>query len=62
MPFCDLVHLVKRCFNTLKEVGLPGDMLSVIEEKMCSDHRKVWARDLSEKNPATQEALITYMK
>ena len=23
---CDLAHLVKRCYNTLKEVGLPGDM------------------------------------
>ena len=22
--FCDLVHLVKRCYNTLKEVGLPN--------------------------------------
>ena len=34
--FCDLVHLVKRCYNTLREVGVPGDMnnshmLSVIE-------------------------------
>jgi len=24
--FCDLVHLVRRCYNTLKEVGLPSDM------------------------------------
>ena len=24
--FCDLVHLVKRSYNTLKEVGLPSDM------------------------------------
>ena len=24
--FCDLVHLVKRCYNTLKEIGLPSDM------------------------------------
>ena len=23
---CDLVHLVKRCYNTLKEVGLPSNM------------------------------------
>ena len=49
--FCDLVHLVKRCYNTLKKVGLPGDMsnshmLSIIEQKMCADDRKVWARDL----------------
>ena len=40
--FCDLAHLVKRCFNTLKEVGIPSDMdnshmLSIIEQKMCAD-------------------------
>ncbi len=45
--FCELVHLVRRCYNTLKEVGLPSDMdnshmLSVIEQKMCVDDRKVW--------------------
>ena len=36
--FCDLAHLVKRCYNTLKEVGVPYDMdnshmLSIIEQK-----------------------------
>ena len=46
--FCDLVHLVKRCYNTLKEVGVPHDMnnshmLSIIEQKMCADDRKVWS-------------------
>ena len=62
--YCDLVHLVKRCYNTLKEVGLPSDMnnshmLSIIEQKMCADDRKVWARDLEkEKKPATLEALM----
>jgi hypothetical protein len=49
--FCELVHLVKRSYNTLKEVGLPNDMdnshiLSIIEKKMCADDRKVWSRDL----------------
>ena len=34
--FCDLVHLVKRCYNMLKEVEVPNDMdnshmLSIIE-------------------------------
>ena len=48
--FCDLVHLVKRCYNTLKEVGLPSDMLSIIEQKMCIDDRKVWSRDLEKSN------------
>ena len=65
--FCDLVHLVKRCYDTLKEVGLPGDMnnghmLSIIEQKMCADDRKVWARNLEkEKKPATLEALMNWM-
>ena len=42
--FCDLVHLVRRSFNTLSEVGRQNDMdnnhmLAIIEEKMCSDDR-----------------------
>jgi hypothetical protein len=49
--FCELVHLVNRSYNTLKEVGRPNDMnnnhmLALIEQKMSSDDRKVWARDL----------------
>ena len=65
--FSDLVHLVKRSYNTLKEVGLPSDMdnshmLSIIEQKMCVDDRKVWTRDLErEKKPATLHALISWM-
>ena len=48
---CDLVHLVERSYNALKEVGLPSNMdnshmLSIIEQKMCVDDKKVWARDL----------------
>jgi hypothetical protein len=39
--FCDLVHLVKRSYNTLKEVGVPSDMdnshmLSVIERNLSA--------------------------
>ena len=65
--FCELVHLVKRCYNTLKEIGLPNDMdnshmLSLIEQKMCSDDRKVWSRDLERnKQPATLQNLMTWM-
>ena len=65
--FCDLVHLVKHCYNMLKEIGVPGDMdnshmLSLIEKKMCADDRKVWSRDL-EKNgePATLHHLMTWL-
>ena len=65
--FCELVHLVKRSYNTLKEVGLPNDMnnshmLSVIEKKMCADDRKVWSRDLEKKGEsATLHGLMTWM-
>ena len=60
--YCDLVHLVKRCYNILKEVGIPSDMdnshmLSIIEQKMCADDRKIWARYLEqEKKVATLQA------
>ncbi|XP_068745150.1 uncharacterized protein [Montipora capricornis] len=65
--FCDLVHLVKRCHNTLKEVGVPGDMnnnhmLSIIEQKMCADDRKVWSRDLEREGKiATLQGLMEWM-
>ena len=65
--FCDLVHLVRRGYNTLKEVGLLSDMdnshmLSIIEQKMCANDRKVWSRDLErERKPATLNALINWM-
>ena len=65
--FCDPVHLVKRCYNTLKEIGIPSDMdnshmLSIIEQKMCADDRKVWSRDLERENkPATLHGLMSWM-
>ena len=65
--FCDLVHLVRRSFNTLTEVGRKSDMdnnhmLAIIEQKMCTDDRKVWSRFLeSTKGHATLEALMSWM-
>ena len=65
--FCDLVHLVRRSFNTLSEVGRQNDMdnnhmLAIIEQKMCSDDRKVWSRFLeTTKCHATLEALMSWM-
>ena len=63
--FCDLVHLVRRSFNTLSEVGRQNDldnnhMLAIIDQKMCSDDRKVWSRFLETKN-VTLEALMSWM-
>ena len=65
--FCDLVHLVKRSFNTLKEVDHQKDMdnnhmLALIEQKMVPDDRKVWARHLeTTKNEATLENMMSWM-
>ena len=65
--FCDLVHLVKRCYNTLKEVGVPSDMdnshmLSIIEQKMSTDDRKVWSRDLErDGKKVTLQGLMDWM-
>ena len=65
--FCDLVHLVKRSFNTLKEVGRENDMnnnhmLAIIEQKLSSDDRKVWSRYLeSTKSEVTLETLLIWM-
>ena len=65
--FCDLVHLVNRSYNTLKEVGNQNDMnnshmLSIIEQKMCPDDRKVWSRDLERQGEkATLEKLMKWM-
>ena len=65
--FCDLVHLVRRSYNTLKEVGTENDMnnshmLSVIEQKLCLDDRKVWSREVERDGKhATLNALIHWM-
>ena len=58
--FCDLVHLVRRSYNTLKEVGVPGDMdnshmLAIIERKMGPDDKKVGSRDLEQLSWMTSE-------
>lgn len=65
--FCDLVHLVRHSYNMLREVGVPNDtdnshMLSVIEQKMGADDRRVWSRDLERHcKKATLKALIDWM-
>ena len=61
--FCELVHLVNRSYNTLKEVGMNNNhMLALIEQKMSSDDRKGWARDLErERKEATLENIMKWM-
>ena len=61
------MHLVKRSYNTVKEMGVPSDMdnshmLSVIGRKMCPSERKIWSRDLEkEGKPATLSGLMEWM-
>ena len=61
--FCELVHLVNRSYNTLKEVGMNNNhMLALIEQKRSSDDRKGWARDLErERKEATLENIMKWM-
>ena len=65
--FCELVHLVRRSFNTLKEVDRPHDMdnnhmLAIIEQRMCGEDRKTWARHLErEKIQPKLSDLIDWM-
>ena len=61
------MHLIRRSYNTLKEVGHPNDMdnnhmIAIIEQKMCSDDRRIWARHLEgEKIEATLNNLMKWM-
>ncbi len=65
--FCDLAQLVRRNYNTLKEVNRPFDMdnnhmIAMIEQKLHVNDRKIWARHLeSSKKEATLESLIAWM-
>ncbi len=65
--FCELVHLVRRSFNTLNEVDRPHDMdnnhmLAIIDQRMCSKDRKTWARHLEkEKIQPKLSDLIDWM-
>ena len=49
--FCDLVNLVRRSYNILKEVKRPQDIdnthvISLIERKMTKEDLRVWARHI----------------
>ena len=49
--FCDLVYLVRRLYNTLKEVKRTQDIentlvISLIKHTMTNDDVKIWARHI----------------
>ena len=65
--FCDLAQLVRRSYNTLKEVNRQFDMdnnhmIAIIEQKLHVNDRKIWSRYLeTSQKKATLENLITWM-
>ena len=66
--FCDLVNLVRRSYNILKEVKRKQDIdnthvISPIERKMTKDDLRVWARHLnSRKVEPSMENLLEWME
>ena len=66
--FCQLVNLVKRSYNILKEIKRPQDMdnthvISLIERKMSEDDLRVWARYLnSQKCEPSMDNLLSWME
>ncbi|XP_041467150.1 uncharacterized protein LOC121417494 [Lytechinus variegatus] len=66
--FCDLVHLIRRSYNSLQEVGRANDMdnnhmISLIERKLSSDDRKLWLRFIDrERTDASLHALLYWME
>ena len=65
--FCDLAQLVRRSYNTLKEVNRQFDMdnnhmIAIIEQKLHVSDRKIWSRHLEiSGKDATLENLIAWM-
>ncbi|XP_014673727.1 PREDICTED: uncharacterized protein LOC106813986 [Priapulus caudatus] len=64
--FCDLVHLVRRSYNTLKEVGQTHDMdnshmLAMVERKMSQEDRKVWFASESVKTAPSFLLMLDWM-
>ena len=65
--FCELVNLVRRSYNTLKEVGCGNDMdnsnvLALIERKLSVDDRKVWFRyQGKEQDPVSMQMLLQWL-
>ena len=66
--FCELVNLVRRSYNILKEIKRPQDInnshvISLIERKMTKDDIKVWARHLHiQKLEPSMENLLKWME
>ena len=66
--FCELVNLVRRSYNILKETKRPQDidnthLISLIERKLIREDQGVWARRLSQqKKEPSMSALLEWLE
>lgn len=65
--FCELVNLVRRSYNILKEIKRPQDIdnthvISLIERKMSREDQRVWSRNLNQqKKELSMCALLEWL-
>ena len=62
--FCELVNLVRRSYNILKEIRRPQDIdnthvISLIERKLTREDQRIWARSL---NTSTEPSMATLLE
>jgi hypothetical protein len=66
--FCELVNLVRRSYNILKEIKRPQDIdnthvISLIERKLTKDDQKIWARSINQqKIEPSMVALLEWLE
>ncbi|XP_041456247.1 uncharacterized protein LOC121408709 [Lytechinus variegatus] len=64
--FCEFVHLVRRSYNTLKEINQPGNldnshMLAIMEKKLSPEDRLVWFRHQETCGKASFDLFLTWL-
>ena len=66
--FCELVNLVRRSYNILKEIKRPQDIdnthvISLIERKLIREDQRVWARSLNQqKKEPSMSTLLEWLE
>lgn len=66
--FCELVNLVRRSYNILKEIKRPQDIdnthvISLIERKMAKEDQRIWSRSLNkQRKEPSMFALLEWLE
>ena len=66
--FCELVNLVRRSYNILKEIKRPQDIdnthvISLIERKLIREDQRLWARSLNQqKKEPSMSTLLEWLE